>query len=48
MYGMNGGIVSMVGVAIMLHLYGICGMYDRHDRYGMHGIIGMYARYGIC
>ena len=42
------GIVCMVGVAIMFHIYGVCGMYDRYDGYGTHAIVGMYGRYGIC
>jgi len=40
-------IVCMVGVAIMFHTHGMCGMYDRYD-IGMVCIIGMYGRYGIC
>ena len=29
------GSICMVGVVIMFHVSGVCGIYDRYDRYRM-------------
>jgi len=36
MYGMYVWYCMYGGVVIMFHMYGICGMHDRYDRYGMY------------